>query len=45
MKKVLKTLATLLLIPGNLVIASGCVIYEICEEFVYDMKNIWKTEE
>lgn len=43
--KVLKTLATLLLIPVSLVVALGCVVYEICEEFVYDMKNIWKIEE
>jgi hypothetical protein len=45
MKKLLKTLVTFLLLPLNLVIAIVCSIHELYEEFIYDMKKIWKVEE
>lgn len=38
---VFKTLATLFLLLVSLVVALGCTVYEVCEDFVYDVKNLW----
>lgn len=38
---ILKTLATLLLLPVNLTVALICAVYEVCEELVYDVKSFW----
>jgi len=45
MIRVLKILVTFLLLPLNLVIAIVRSIHELYEEFIYDMKKIWKVEE
>lgn len=41
MMTILKTLATLLLLPVNLAVALIRAIYEVCEDFVHDVKSFW----
>lgn len=38
---IFKTLAALFLLLVSLAVALGCTVYEVCEDFVCDVKNLW----